>query len=253
MTQVIAITNQKGGVGKTTTTINLGAALALLGKKVLLADIDPQGNTTSGLGLEKNKLERCMYDVLLDGSLIKQAIQTTKIANLSVLPATLRLAGAEIELVSAMAREQRLAKAFASIDGEYDYILIDCPPSLGLLTVNALTAAKRVIVPIQCEFYALEGLTQLVEVVNMVRSHLNSDLDIMGVLLTLLDTRLNLSIQVAEEVKKYFGDKVFNTTIPRNVKLAEAPSFGQSAIEYDPNSKGSNAYMELAKEVSARE
>ncbi len=253
MTQVIAITNQKGGVGKTTTTINLGAALALQGKKVLLADIDPQGNTTSGLGLEKNKLEHCMYDVLLDGSLIKQAIQTTKIVNLSVLPATLRLAGAEIELVSAMAREQRLAKAFALIDGEYDYILVDCPPSLGLLTVNALTAAKRVIVPIQCEFYALEGLTQLVEVVNMVRSHLNSDLNIMGVLLTLLDNRLNLSLQVAEEVKKYFGDKVFNTTIPRNVKLAEAPSFGQSAIEYDPNSKGSNAYMELAKEVSARE
>lgn len=253
MTQVIAITNQKGGVGKTTTTINLGAALALQGKKVLLADIDPQGNTTSGLGLEKNKLEHCMYDVLLDGSLIKRAIQTTKIVNLSVLPATLRLAGAEIELVSAMAREQRLAKAFALIDGEYDYILVDCPPSLGLLTVNALTAAKRVIVPIQCEFYALEGLTQLVEVVNMVRSHLNSDLNIMGVLLTLLDNRLNLSLQVAEEVKKYFGDKVFNTTIPRNVKLAEAPSFGQSAIEYDPNSKGSNAYMELAKEVSARE
>ncbi len=253
MTQIIAITNQKGGVGKTTTTINLGAALAMQGKKVLLIDIDPQGNTTSGLGLEKNKLERCIYDVLLDGSLIKSAIQVTKIANLAVLPATLRLAGAEIELVSALAREQRLSRALASIDDEYDYILIDCPPSLGLLTVNALTAAKRVIVPIQCEFYALEGLTQLVEVVNMVRSHLNSDLNIMGVLLTLLDTRLNLSLQVAEEVKKYFGDKVFNTKIPRNVKLAEAPSFGKSAIEYDPNSKGSNAYMELAKEVSARE
>lgn len=252
MASVIAITNQKGGVGKTTTAINLGAALAQMGKRVLLVDADPQGNTTSGLGIEKNKLDKCIYDVLVDDAESSQVIVSTEQAGLSVMPATLRLAGAEIELVSAMAREQRLKKAFVPIADSYDYIFIDCPPSLGLLTVNALTAADKVLVPIQCEFYALEGLSQLTKVIEMVRSHLNPDLAIGGVLLTLFDSRLNLSVQVAEDIKKHFGKLVFETSIPRNVKLAEAPSFGQSALEYDPVSKGSCAYIELAKEVVGR-
>lgn len=252
MASVIAVTNQKGGVGKTTTAINLGAALAQMGKKVLLADADPQGNTTSGLGIEKNKLEKCIYDVLVDDADPSDVIVATGQSGLFVLPATLRLAGAEIELVSAIAREQRLKKAFAAISGDYDYIFIDCPPSLGLLTVNALTAADKVLVPIQCEYYALEGLSQLTKVIEMVRSHLNPNLAVGGVLLTLFDSRLNLSVQVAEDIKKHFGKLVFDTSIPRNVKLAEAPSFGQSALEYDPTSKGSYAYIELAKEVVDR-
>ena len=252
MASVIAVTNQKGGVGKTTTAINLGAALAQMGKKVLLADADPQGNTTSGLGIEKNKLEKCIYDVLVDDADPSDVIVATGQSGLFVLPATLRLAGAEIELVSAIAREQRLKKAFAAVSGDYDYIFIDCPPSLGLLTVNALTAADKVLVPIQCEYYALEGLSQLTKVIEMVRSHLNPNLAVGGVLLTLFDSRLNLSVQVAEDIKKHFGKLVFETSIPRNVKLAEAPSFGQSALEYDPTSKGSYAYIELAKEVVDR-
>ena len=252
MASVIAVTNQKGGVGKTTTAINLGAALAQMGKKVLLADADPQGNTTSGLGIEKNKLEKCIYDVLVDDADPSDVIVATGQSGLFVLPATLRLAGAEIELVSAIAREQRLKKAFAAVSGDYDYIFIDCPPSLGLLTVNALTAADKVLVPIQCEYYALEGLSQLTKVIEMVRSHLNPNLAVGGVLLTLFDSRLNLSVQVAEDIKKHFGKLVFDTSIPRNVKLAEAPSFGQSALEYDPTSKGSYAYIELAKEVVDR-
>ena len=253
MATIIAITNQKGGVGKTTTAINLGAALAKLGKRVLLADVDPQGNSTSGLGIDKIKLDRCIYDILVNDAEPGAVVVSTSQENLSVLPATLRLAGAEIELVSAMAREQRLAKAFEVLGSQFDYILIDCPPSLGLLTVNALTAAQKVLVPIQCEFYALEGLSQLLRVVDMVRSHLNKDLAIGGVLLTLYDSRLNLSVQVAEDIKNHFGSLVFNTFIPRNVKLAEAPSFGQSALEYEPLSKGASAYQELAKEVIARD
>ncbi|MBQ7568116.1 ParA family protein [bacterium] len=252
MASVIAITNQKGGVGKTTTAINLGAALAKMGKRVLLADADPQGNTTSGLGIEKNRLDKCIYNVMVDDADPASVIVPSSMPNLFVMPATLRLAGAEIELVAAMAREQRLHDAFAKIGQDYDYIFIDCPPSLSLLTVNALTAADTVLVPIQCEFYALEGLSQLTKVINMVRSHLNPHLAIGGILLTLFNSRLNLSVQVAEEIKKHYGALVFNTIIPRNVKLAEAPSYGQSAFEYDPNSKGARAYSELAKEVLER-
>ena len=210
MASVIAITNQKGGVGKTTTAINLGAALARMGKKVLLADVDPQGNTTSGLGIEKNKLDKCIYDVLVNDADPASVIVATGQPNLFVMPATLRLAGAEIELVSAMAREQRLNNAFSKVGGGYDYILIDCPPSLGLLTVNALTAASKVLVPIQCEYYALEGLSQLTQVIEMVRSHLNPNLSIGGVLLTLFDSRLNLSVQMAGDIKEHFGKLVFS-------------------------------------------
>lgn len=252
MATIIAITNQKGGVGKTTTAINLGAALARQGKRVLLTDVDPQGNSTSGLGIDKSKLGTCIYDILVNDADPASVVVQTSQDNLAVLPATLRLAGAEIELVSALAREQRLAKAFDAIGSGYDFILIDCPPSLGLLTVNALTAAQQVLVPIQCEFYALEGLSQLTKVVDMVRAHLNKGLKIGGVLLTLYDSRLNLSVQVAEDIKNHFGPLVYDTCIPRNVKLAEAPSFGQSALEYEPLSKGASAYIELAKEVIAR-
>ena len=248
----IAIINQKGGVGKTTTTINLGAALARLNKRVLLVDIDPQGNTTSGLGIDKKSVKYCVYDTLINDVSASSVVQNTDIDNLKVLPATLNLAGAEIELVSAMAREQRLSHALSELDADYDYVLIDCPPSLGLLTINALTATQKIIVPIQCEFYALEGLSQLVNIVNMVRSHLNPSLEIFGVLLTMYSTRQNLSVQVGDEVRKFFGDKVFKTCIPRNVKLAEAPSFGQSALQYDAQSKGADAYMKLAQEVIDR-
>lgn len=252
MAFIFAVTNQKGGVGKTTTTVNLGVSLARLGKRVLLVDIDPQGNTTSGMGIEKSQLKCCIYDVLVNDKPVGEALQSTKVEHLKILPATLRLAGAEIELVSAMAREQRLALALRQIQDDFDYILLDCPPSLGLLTINALTASQKIIVPIQCEFYALEGLTQLVNVIDMVRSHLNPQLAIFGVLLTMFTSRQNLSTQVADEVRRYFGDKVFASYIPRNVKLAEAPSYGKSVLEYDLNSKGSRAYMDLAQEVIER-
>jgi chromosome partitioning protein len=249
LAKIIAITNQKGGVGKTTTTVNLGACLATLGKKVLLVDIDPQGNTTSGIGINKADVQYCIYDVLINDIHPKDAIADTDIENLKIIPATIQLAGAEIELVPTISREIRLKKSLQLVRHMFDYILIDCPPSLGILTVNSLTASDSVIIPIQCEYYALEGLSQLLNTVRLVQKHLNTSLQIEGVLLTMFDARTNLGIQVIEEVKKYFQQKVYRTVIPRNVRLSEAPSHGQAIITYDPRSKGAEVYLELAKEV----
>lgn len=251
--KIIAIANQKGGVGKTTTTVNLGASLAYLGKKVLLVDMDPQGNTTSGIGVSKADVQYCVYDVLINDINPVDAMQATAIENLMIIPATIQLAGAEIELVPTISREVRLKKALSLIRNQYDYILIDCPPSLGILTINSLTAADSVLIPIQCEYYALEGLSQLLNTIRLVQKHLNTALSIEGVLLTMLDARTNLGIQVIDEVKKYFQDKVYKTIIPRNVRLSEAPSHGQSIITYDPKSRGAEVYIDLAKEVSVRE
>ncbi|CAM3630914.1 ParA family protein [Marinicrinis lubricantis] len=247
--KTIAITNQKGGVGKTTTSVNLGASLATLGKRVLLVDIDPQGNTTSGIGINKADVNHCIYDIIINDVHPKDAIVETNIDNLKVIPATIQLAGAEIELVPTISREVRLKKSLQLVKHMFDYILIDCPPSLGILTINSLTAADSVIIPIQCEYYALEGLSQLLNTVRLVQKHLNTSLQIEGVLLTMLDARTNLGIQVIEEVKKYFQQKVYQTIIPRNVRLSEAPSHGQSIVTYDPKSKGAEVYLELAKEV----
>lgn len=249
MGRIIAIANQKGGVGKTTTSVNLSACLAYLGKKVLLVDIDPQGNASSGVGVNKGEVQQCIYDVLIDDVSVKDTIQETKVENLHIVPATISLAGAEIELVSTISREVRLKRALQEVQGLYDYIVIDCPPSLGLLTINSLTASDAIIIPVQCEFYALEGLSQLLSTIRLVQKHLNKNLAIDGVLLTMFDARTNLGIQVIEEVKKYFQDKVYKTIIPRNVRLSEAPSHGEPIIIYDPKSKGAEVYLELAKEV----
>lgn len=247
--KVIAIANQKGGVGKTTTSVNLGACLAYIGKRVLLIDIDPQGNATSGVGIEKADVEQCVYDVLVDDVETSQVIRPTAVENLYSIPATIQLAGAEIELVPTISREVRLKRALEKVIKEFDYILIDCPPSLGLLTLNALTAADSVLIPVQCEYYALEGLSQLLNTVRLVQKHLNHDLKVEGVLLTMLDARTNLGIQVIDEVKKYFQDKVYKTIIPRNVRLSEAPSHGEPIIIYDSKSRGAEVYLDLAKEV----
>ncbi|MBB6674398.1 ParA family protein [Cohnella nanjingensis] len=249
MSKIIAIANQKGGVGKTTTAVNLGACLSTLGRKVLIVDIDAQGNTTSGIGINKADVEYCIYDILINEIHPKKAIVDTGLPNLKLIPATIQLAGAEIELVPTISREVRLKKALAMVRNEFDYILIDCPPSLGILTINSLTASDSVIIPIQCEYYALEGLSQLLNTIRLVQKHLNTSLQIEGVLLTMFDARTNLGIQVIEEVKKYFQQKVYQTVIPRNVRLSEAPSHGQSIITYDPKSKGAEVYLELAKEV----
>lgn len=249
MGKAIAIFNQKGGVGKTTTNINLAACLAMKGKKILVVDIDPQGNTTSGLGISKKGLSRTMYEVLIDDKLEpKDAILATNVNNLDIIPASVQLAGAEIELVQLEGREKRLKKALDKIKSQYDYIFIDCPPSLGLLTINSLTAVDSVLVPIQCEFYALEGVSQLMSTIELVKKNLNPNLEIQGVILSMFDGRTNLSIQVVEEVKKYFREKVFTTVIPRNVRLAEAPSYGLPITQYDPKSRGAEAYLEFADE-----
>ncbi len=251
-TKIIAIINQKGGVGKSTTAINLGAALGEMGKQVLLVDLDPQGNCSSGLGVEKSLIQQCIYDVLLNDTPIVDVIIPDIAEGLDIAPATINLAGAEVELVSEMARENRLKEAVGSMRGKYDFILIDCPPSLGLLTVNALVAADKLLIPIQCEFYALEGVTKLLESMKRVKSRLNPTLDIYGILLTMYDSRTTLSKQVVDEVREYFGRLVFSTPIPRTVKLSEAPSFGQPITQYDPKGRGSLSYIELAKEVIAR-
>ncbi len=250
--KIIAIVNQKGGVGKSTTAVNLAACLAERGKRVLLVDVDPQGNATSGIGVDKSQVKQCAYDLLINEKKAEEVIVSSKIAGLDVIPATIHLAGAEIELVPVMSREYRLRNALQAIKDRYDYILLDCPPSLGLLTINALTAADKTLVPIQCEYYALEGLSQLLKTVNLVKKHLNTELDIMGVVLTMYDARTNLSQQVIDEVKGYFGDRVFNTVIPRNIRLSEAPGHGQPITMYDKESRGAEAYTDLSLEVITR-
>jgi chromosome partitioning protein len=247
--KIIAVANQKGGVGKTTTSVNLSACLAHIGKRVLLVDIDPQGNATSGVGIEKGDVDECIYDILVEDVEASQVIKSTSMDRLDVLPSTIQLSGAEIELVPTISREVRLKRALASVSNNYDYIFIDCPPSLGLLTINALTASDSVLIPVQCEYYALEGLSQLLNTVRLVQKHLNTGLEIEGVLLTMLDARTNLGIQVIDEVKKYFREKVFDTIIPRNVRLGEAPSHGEPIIVYDAKSRGAEVYLDLAKEV----
>ena len=248
MGKVISIANQKGGVGKTTTTVNLGTILAKKGKKVLLIDTDPQGNATSGLGVTK-EVENSTYDILVGDVEFTSIIQESTVKNLKVCPSNISLAGAEVELVSMMSREQRLKNKLDLIKDKFDYILIDCPPSLGLITLNAFTASDSVLIPVQCEYFALEGLGQLLNTVNLVKKHLNKNLEIEGALLTMYDARTNLSNQVVKEVKKYFEDKVYKTVIPRNVRLSEAPSYGMPITIYDPRSKGAKAYEKFAKEL----
>lgn len=249
MGKIIAIANQKGGVGKTTTTVNLTACLAELGKRVLLIDLDPQGNATSGFGINKKTQEKTVYDVLIDETDPMEALVDTKCRGIMVLPANMDLAGAEVELAAAGERVYRLKKAVDKLKGQFDYILIDCPPSLGLLTLNAMSCCDSVLVPLQCEYYALEGLSQLTNTIRQVKKGMNSRLELEGILLTMYDGRTNLSIQVVEEVKSYFPQKVYRTVIPRNIRLSEAPSFGKPIIDYDKNSKGAMAYRALAQEL----
>ncbi len=251
--KIVAVANQKGGVGKTTTAVNLSACLAAKGKQVMLVDADPQGNSTSGLGLDKNETEYSIYDVLINDVKIDDAVCDTMIDTLKILPSDIALAGAEVELVGMMAREQVMKKAFADIQKSYDYVFIDCPPSLGLLTLNALTAADTLLVPIQCEFFALEGLSLLMNTVKLVRKSLNPELDVEGVVLTMFDSRTNLSMQVVEEVKRFFKNKVYNTIIPRSVRLGEAPSFGLPINLYAEKSTGAIAYEKLAQEMLDKE
>ncbi|MBR3461289.1 MAG: ParA family protein [Clostridiales bacterium] len=252
MATVIALVNQKGGVGKTTTAVNLAAFLGKRKKKVLLIDMDPQANATSGLGIDKRELEQTVYDVLINETPISEVIYETNAENVDICPTNINLAGAEVELVTVISREQILKNAIEPVMGTYDFIILDSPPSLGLLTINALTAADRLIIPIQGEYYALEGLSQLMDTINIVQKKLNPNLEILGVVLTMFNMRTQLSRQVKEETDKYFGGKVFKTVIPRNVRLAEAPSHGLAICDYDKNSKGSKAYEALAKEVIKR-
>ena len=251
MAKIIAITNQKGGVGKTTTAVNLSTGIALRRKKVLLIDIDPQGNASSGMGLDKSTIKRCVYDVLINQVLAEEVILPTNVKRVDILPSTIQLAGAEIELVNYISRENKLKFAINSVKGRYDYIIIDCPPSLGLLTLNSLTAADSVIIPIQCEYYALEGIGQLLNTIDLVRENLNATLEIEGILLTMYDNRTNLSRDVIKEAKKYFPEEIFQSVIPRNVRVSEAPSYGKPVVLYNKKSKGALAYKNLAQEVIA--
>mgnify|MGYP003289718082 FL=1 len=252
MGRIISIANQKGGVGKTTTAVNVSAILAKRGKKVMLIDADPQGNASSGLGLEK-ETENSLYDVLINDVDLESTLQDTTIKTLKVCPSNMNLAGAEVELVSQMSREQRLKEKLDVIKDDFDFIIIDCPPSLGLITLNAFTASDSVLIPVQCEYFALEGLGQLLNTINLVKKHLNKSLEVEGAVLTMYDMRTNLSNQVVKEVKRYFEDKVYKTVIPRNIKLSEAPSYGMPITLYDPKSKGARAYEKLAREIMKNE
>ena len=248
MGKIISIANQKGGVGKTTTSINLSTILAKKGRKVLLIDADPQGNASSGVGVDRDDIELSTYDILIDDTDIAKVVKMTNIKNLDICPSNINLAGAEVELVSMMSREHRLKEKLDAIKNDYDFIIIDCPPSLGLITLNAFTASDSVLIPVQCEYYALEGLGQLLNTINLVKKHLNKDIEIEGALLTMYDIRTNLSNQVVKEVKKYFNEKVYKTVIPRNVKLSEAPSYGMPISIYEPRSKGAKSYDKFVKE-----
>jgi chromosome partitioning protein len=249
---VVAIANQKGGVGKSTTAINLGAGLALQGEHVLIIDLDPQGNTSSGLGIDRGSIETSTYDVLIDGTAIPDVLEPTSVMNLHVVPATIELAGAEIELVSVLSREQRLKTALAQVTADYDFILIDCPPSLGLLTINGLSAADEVLIPIQCEYYALEGVSQLTRNIGLVQKSLNPELEVEGVVLTMFDGRTTLAADVVGQVREHFGETTYKTVIPRTVRLSEAPSYGEPIEAYDAMSRGAIAYRELAREFRRR-
>ncbi|EFR30713.1 ParA family protein [Eremococcus coleocola] len=251
MGKIIAVGNQKGGVGKTTTTVNLGAGLASLGKKVLLVDSDSQGNATSGLGVHRGDVDQSLYEVLIDQIPIQEVILPTSRENLWIVPSTIQLAAIELELVGVKNRQNRLKEALAPVEADYDFILIDCPPSLGQLSINAFTASHTILIPVQAEYYAMEGLTQLLNTIRLVQKNYNRDFRIEGVLITMLDARTNLGFEVVEEVRKYFQEKVYQTMIPRNVRLSEAPSYGLSIIDYDRKSRGAERYLELAKEVIA--